>query len=43
MTYTCKHCAYVWRPRSEKKPRACPNCKSYRWEMPKRKPKKEAE
>jgi hypothetical protein len=28
---TCKHCGYTWTPRIETEPRACPKCKSPRW------------
>lgn len=27
----CKRCGYFWVPRSKKVPKACPFCKSYRW------------
>jgi predicted Zn-ribbon and HTH transcriptional regulator len=34
---TCKHCGYTWQPRIETDPRACPRCKSPRWNEPLRK------
>jgi predicted Zn-ribbon and HTH transcriptional regulator len=41
-TYTCKRCDHTWRPRTDKKPLACPGCKQYQWdEERKPKPKKE--
>lgn len=43
MTYTCKRCSHTWIPRSDEKPKECPSCKSYRWDVPKHEPKKEAE
>lgn len=27
----CKKCKHSWMPRNDKKPKACPNCKSYKW------------
>jgi len=37
MKKTCLHCGYTWTPRIETEPRACPRCKSPRWNEPKRK------
>lgn len=34
---TCKHCGYSWTPRIETEPKACPMCKSPRWNELKRK------
>ena len=31
LTCTCNKCKYVWHTRTEKIPKACPNCKSMRW------------
>ena len=33
MEYRCKNCKYKWLTRKKKavKPKACPNCKSYKW------------
>ena len=28
----CKKCGWRWKPKTEKKPRACPACKSYWWD-----------
>lgn len=38
----CKFCGYTWSARTEN-PKACPNCKRYRWneDIKKREPKKE--
>lgn len=33
MKNTCKRCGHKWASRIEKKPRACPNCKSYKWDL----------
>lgn len=27
----CKKCNHKWMPRKDIKPKACPNCKSYKW------------
>lgn len=35
---TCKHCGYTWTPRIETEPKACPRCKSQRWNEPLRNP-----
>lgn len=34
MTELCKciSCDYRWQPRGKTKPKACPQCKTYRWE-----------
>lgn len=29
--YKCKKCDYVWTPRTNKEPKCCPKCKSYKW------------
>jgi predicted Zn-ribbon and HTH transcriptional regulator len=31
MKKTCLHCGYQWTPRIETEPKACPRCKSPRW------------
>jgi predicted Zn-ribbon and HTH transcriptional regulator len=37
-SYTCKKCGYTWIPRTERKPKECPECKRRKWdEEPKRK------
>ena len=36
MKKTCKHCGYAWTPRIETEPKACPKCKSPRWNEEKR-------
>ena len=33
----CLHCGYQWTPRIETEPKACPKCKSPRWNEEKRK------
>lgn len=35
MQHTCKRCGYTWESKKEK-PKACPNCKSYRFDVPKK-------
>ena len=37
MKKTCLHCGYTWTPRIETEPKACPRCKSPRWDEPPRK------
>jgi len=37
MKKTCKHCGYTWTPRIETEPKACPSCKSMRWNQAPRK------
>ena len=32
----CLHCGYTWTPRIETEPKACPKCKSPRWNEEKR-------
>ena len=33
--FVCVKCGWKWRPKKpDKKPRACPYCKSYHWEKP---------
>ena len=34
----CERCGYVWLPRTESKPKVCPNkkCKSLYWDRPRR-------
>jgi hypothetical protein len=32
MKKTCLHCGYTWQPRIETEPKACPRCKSPRWD-----------
>ena len=36
MKKTCLHCGYTWTPRIETEPKACPKCKSPRWNEEKR-------
>ena len=36
MKKTCLHCGYQWTPRIETEPKACPKCKSPRWNEEKR-------
>ena len=37
MKKTCLHCGYIWTPRIETEPKACPRCKSPRWsEVPRK-------
>ena len=31
-TCTCNKCGYEWQTRTERIPKACPNCKSMRWD-----------
>jgi DNA-directed RNA polymerase subunit RPC12/RpoP len=31
MKYTCLRCGHEWESRTTDKPKACPACKSYRW------------
>lgn len=31
----CKKCGHEWVPRTEKKPKCCPGCKSYKWDKEK--------
>jgi len=34
--YHCKcHCGYEWDTRTDKLPKCCPRCKSYRWNLEK--------
>jgi len=35
--YTCERCGHSWIPRNNKKPSLCPRCKSYKWNIPKKK------
>lgn len=38
----CKQCNYgPWIPRTAKKPKVCPRCKSYAWDQPKKVKKNE--
>ncbi len=30
----CLRCGHKWTPRVEGRPKACPACKSYRWNKP---------
>ena len=32
----CLRCQYVWEPRIKERPKACPNCHSRRWYVPRR-------
>ncbi len=29
----CRHCGHTWFPRYAHKPKVCPKCKRYRWEV----------
>ena len=31
MKYTCKRCGHIWNPRTQKFPKSCPGCHSYKW------------
>ena len=37
--HKCKRCGYEWTGTKETPPKACPACKSYRWQEPKRETK----
>ncbi len=30
---TCKKCGHEWAQRTDKRPAACPRCKSYYWDV----------
>ena len=30
--YFCERCGHEWIPRVERKPKACPGCKNYKWD-----------
>lgn len=32
--FSCGRCNYQWTPRHEHIPKSCPECKSYRWNLP---------
>ena len=34
MKNTCLRCGHEWDSRTPDKPKCCPACKSYRWDMP---------
>ena len=34
--YFCERCGHEWIPRVERKPKACPGCKNYRWNKKRR-------
>lgn len=36
--FTCERCGHSWIPRSEERPRSCPNpkCRSIYWDKPKK-------
>ncbi len=34
---TCQRCGYQWEPRNLN-PKACPSCKSYRWNLARQNP-----
>lgn len=36
MDYKCGKCGHGWVARSVSKPLACPKCKSYAWDKPKK-------
>lgn len=36
MKCICVRCGHGWESRIAEKPRACPSCKSYKWETPKK-------
>lgn len=33
MNRICQRCQYDWKPRGLKKPKCCPKCKSYFWDL----------
>ena len=33
----CKRCGYEWPQKYERKPKACPYCKSHKWQIEKQK------
>lgn len=35
MKYTCKRCGHQWTGRLDAKPKACPRCRSYKYDQPK--------
>ena len=35
MRYNCFNCFHSWLPRTEKRPRVCPKCKSAWWDVKK--------
>ena len=41
MEYYCKRCGHYWNSRKDKKPLACPKCKSPYWNQPKKRVSKE--
>lgn len=36
MIHQCLRCPHKWQPRTPKKPRVCPKCKSPYWDKPRR-------
>lgn len=34
--WKCLRCGHVWANRMKRRPRICPNCKSYLWDFPKK-------
>lgn len=32
--YKCLRCGWIWTARSEAKPKSCPGCKQYKWDIP---------
>lgn len=38
-TLTCFRCGHFWKPRFPRKPRICPNCKSWEWNIPQKEAK----
>jgi predicted Zn-ribbon and HTH transcriptional regulator len=40
MKCKCKRCGYQWESLYDDKPKVCPACKSYRWEMKRAKGKR---
>jgi predicted Zn-ribbon and HTH transcriptional regulator len=35
MNLTCRRCGHQWQNREDRKPKSCPNCKTYRYDEPK--------
>jgi predicted Zn-ribbon and HTH transcriptional regulator len=36
MAYKCKRCGHEWEGRTKGKPKACPSCKSFQWDQPRK-------
>jgi len=39
MKCECKRCGHKWESATDRRPKACPACKSYRWDKAKREAK----